>query len=159
MMNRRCQKGAQAVEFALVLPFFLALMMLVIDFGFLVYNKAVITNASREAVRSATILSSTPWTTANVAAVACNYAKNSLVNLSSGTHTSTCSGTADPAITVQNPKGNVPPNFGDPISVQIVYPYQGLLKTLINPAKGSAPTTTVIESVWSLTAKSTMNHE
>ena len=58
------QRGAQAVEFALVLPFFLALLLLIIDFGFLVYNKAVITNASREAARAGTVLTAAPWTTA-----------------------------------------------------------------------------------------------
>ena len=42
------QKGAQAVEFALVLPFFILILFLVLDFGMLVYNKAIITNASRE---------------------------------------------------------------------------------------------------------------
>jgi len=158
-MNTQRQRGAQAVEFALVLPFFLALLLLVIDFGFLVYNKAVITNASREAARAGTVLSATPWSTASVAAVACNYAKNSLINASSGTHTSSCAGTADPVIVVSNPNGNVPPNFGDPISVTVTYPYQGLLKSLISPAHGSAPTTTTIEAAWSLTAVSTMNHE
>jgi Flp pilus assembly protein TadG len=152
------QRGAQAVEFALVLPFFLALLLLIIDFGFLVYNKAVITNASREGARAGTVLTAVPWTTTAVAAVACNYAKNSLITTSSGTHTSSCGGTADPVIVVSNPNGNVPPHFGDPVSVRVTYPYQGLLKSLISPSHTS-PQTSAIESAWSLTASSTMNHE
>lgn len=158
-MNLKRQRGAQAVEFALVLPFFLVVLLLIIDFGFLVYDKAVITNASREAARAGAVVTAVPWTTAGVAAVACNYAKNTLITTSSGTHTSTCSGTADPAISVSNPNGHVPPHFGDPISVTVTYPYKGLLTSLISPAKGSAPTVSTIESVWSLTAVSTMNHE
>ncbi len=55
-MKFKSQRGAQIVEFALILPLLLAIMMLIIDFGFLVYNKAVITNASREAARAGTVL-------------------------------------------------------------------------------------------------------
>jgi len=149
-MKNRHQHGAQAVEFALVvLPFFLVLL-LITDLGFLVYNKAVITNASREAARWGTVLTVSPWTTANVATVACNYVRSSLITTSTGTHTSSCTGTADPVIAVSNPNGNVPPHFGDPVSVTITYPYQGLLKTFIGNR---------IESAWSLTAVTTMNHE
>lgn len=132
------------------MPFFLLILLLIIEFGFLVYNKAVITNASREAARAGTVLTAAPWTTTAVAAVACNYAKNSLITTSSGTHTATCSGTADPVIAVSNPNGHVPPHFGDPISVTVSYPYQGLLKTF---------QTSTFQSVWNLAAISTMNHE
>lgn len=149
-MNIKRQRGAQAVEFALVLPFFLALLLLVIDMGFLVFNKAVITNASREAARAGAVLTSAPWTTSAVATVACNYARNSLISTSNGTHTSSCSGSADPVIVVSNPNGHVPPNFGDPVSVSVTYPYQGLLKTLM---------INTIETVWNLNATTTMLHE
>lgn len=149
-MKNKHQRGAQAVEFALVLPFFLVLLLLSIDFGFLTYNKAVITNASREAARVGTVLTGTPWTTSSVAAVACNYAKNSLITTSSGTHTATCGGSADPIITVANPNGNVPPKFGDPVRVTVNYTYRGLLTSFMG---------TTLESPWSLTATSTMNHE
>lgn len=150
-MRRENQRGAQAVEFALVLPVFLLITFLVIDLGFLVYNKAVITNASREAARRSSMLTATPWTTASVAAVACDYAKDALISTKSGTHTATCSGTADPVIAVLNPGGNVPPNFGDPVTVQITYTYSGFLTS----------TTSFLLSVspWTLTASTKMNHE
>jgi Flp pilus assembly protein TadG len=45
------QKGAALVEFAIVLPILLVLVFGIIEFGFLLYNKAVITNASREGAR------------------------------------------------------------------------------------------------------------
>ena len=47
-MTHRKQTGSQAVEFALVLPFMILIIFAVLDFAFLAYNKAVITNASRE---------------------------------------------------------------------------------------------------------------
>ena len=150
-MKSNSQGGAQIVEFALVLPFLLLLIFLIFDFGFLVYNKAVITNASREAARQSAMLTATPWSTTAIAAVACNYAKNSLVSTRSGTHTATCSGTADPVIVISNPNGNVPPLFGDPVTVQITYAYSGFLTS----------TTTLLLRVnpWTLTAATKMNHE
>lgn len=47
------EKGAAAVEFAIVLPIFLILVFGVIEFGFALYDKALITNASREGARFA----------------------------------------------------------------------------------------------------------
>lgn len=146
-----CQCGAQIIEFAFVLPILLLFLLLIIDFGFIVYNKAVITNASREAARYGTVLAATPWSTSSVAAVACNYAKNSLIGLKSGTHTSTCTGSADPSIVVSNPNGNVPPQFSDPITVVVTYSYSGFLLNSNNPKYGIFPL--------SLKSSSTMNHE
>ena len=44
--------GNAAVELALVLPFFLALVMGIIEFGRVLYFKQVITNATRESSRA-----------------------------------------------------------------------------------------------------------
>ena len=46
------QKGASAVEFAIVLPILLLLILGIIEFSFLLFNKAVITNAAREGARA-----------------------------------------------------------------------------------------------------------
>jgi Flp pilus assembly protein TadG len=151
-MKRLFQRGAQIVEFALVFPFLLLMLFLVVDFGFVVYNKAVITNASREAARFSAVLSVTPWTTSNVANVACTYARNFLITTGSGTRTANCAGTADPVIVVSNPNGNVPPNFGDPVTVQITYNFSGFL---LNKASALLSNT----SFSALTASTTMNHE
>lgn len=45
------QKGASAIEFAIVLPLFMVLVFGIIEFGVIMYDKAVITNASREGAR------------------------------------------------------------------------------------------------------------
>ena len=53
MLNKNIdQKGVAAVEFAIVLPFLVLLICGTIEFGLMFYNKQVITNASREGVRS-----------------------------------------------------------------------------------------------------------
>ena len=52
IQTKRRQKGAVLVEFALVLPLLLLILFGIIEFSLLLYDKAVITNASREAARS-----------------------------------------------------------------------------------------------------------
>lgn len=47
----RNEKGASAVEFAIILPLFLVLVFGIIEFSVILYNKAVLTNASREGAR------------------------------------------------------------------------------------------------------------
>lgn len=44
-------KGASAVEFAMILPVLVVILFGIIEFGIILYNKAVITNASREGAR------------------------------------------------------------------------------------------------------------
>ena len=162
------QSGTSAVEFALVLPFLLIIIFMTIDFGFMVYKKAIITNASREAARYGTVLTATPWSSSSVAMVACRYTytyvnKNDgngngnntnslLISTKTGTHNKNCSGTADPVITVSNGNGNTPPNFGDPITVSITYPYSGFLLNQTNAWMKN----TVFPSLISV---SSMNHE
>lgn len=53
LSHRVNQKGAAAVEFAIVLPLLVLLVFGSIEFGLLLYNKQVITNAGREGARRA----------------------------------------------------------------------------------------------------------
>jgi hypothetical protein len=46
------ERGAVVVEFALVLPLLMFLLMGMIEFGLLFYNQQVLTNASREGARA-----------------------------------------------------------------------------------------------------------
>jgi Flp pilus assembly protein TadG len=46
------EQGAAAVEFALILPLLVVLLFGIIEFSILFYNKAMITNASREGARA-----------------------------------------------------------------------------------------------------------
>ena len=50
LRNRR--RGAAAVELAAILPFLVVLVFGMIEFGVMFYDKAVITNASREGARA-----------------------------------------------------------------------------------------------------------
>jgi Flp pilus assembly protein TadG len=46
------QKGASAVEFAVILPLLVLILFGIIEFSLLLYNKQVITNAGREGARA-----------------------------------------------------------------------------------------------------------
>lgn len=161
---KRGQGGAQAVEFALVLPFFLAILLLTIEFGFLVHDQAVITNASREAARAGAVLNASTWDTARVnavASVACQYASGAVIttnktvspascpNTLTAPQTLVCPSRTDLVVHV-TPGSSSAPAFADPVSVQVAFAYTGLLKTFqaFNPQSG-----------WTLCAQSTMIHE
>ena len=55
-MTIKNQKGASAVEFALIAPLLFVLLFGIVEFGLLLYNKAVITNACREGARNGIVL-------------------------------------------------------------------------------------------------------
>lgn len=54
-MNIKSQKGAAVVEFAVILPLLLLILFGIIEFGFIFYNQALLTNASREGARRAIV--------------------------------------------------------------------------------------------------------
>lgn len=47
----RNQKGASAVEFAIIAPLFISLVFAVVEFGLIVYTRGMMTHASREGAR------------------------------------------------------------------------------------------------------------
>jgi Flp pilus assembly protein TadG len=49
----KCERGAELIEFALVFPTLLIVMLGIIDFGFLFQRYEVVTNAAREGARVA----------------------------------------------------------------------------------------------------------
>jgi len=57
-MKMKNQKGAAVVEFAIVLPLLLVILFGIIEFGLIMYNKHIITNASREGARYGIVVKS-----------------------------------------------------------------------------------------------------
>lgn len=150
-MRTQLQRGAALLEFALVLPLFLVIILLTIDFGFLVYDKAVITNATREAARFGSMRSAAVWNKSDVVAVACNYVKTALISTKAGNFTSNCSvAGANPKIEVPVPANASAPVFGDQVVVKITYAYHGFF-TSLNFLPGTFS--------WTMTAETTMLHE
>lgn len=72
------QRGAAAVEFALVLPVLLSLLLGVVDLGLAVYTQSVLSNASREGARAGVVLALTRPSSQAIATVVQTYLSNSL---------------------------------------------------------------------------------
>jgi len=128
------EQGVVAVEFALVLPLLLTLILGVVEVSLMLYDQTIITNASREGARAGIVLKSPKLTEAEIQAVALNYSANALISL----------GTAVvPVVVVEQ---SADPVFSTPLSVTVTYAYSGfgmvgLLTTLTGPIHLTATST------------------
>jgi Flp pilus assembly protein TadG len=74
------ENGAAAVEFAIVLPLLAVFLFGIIEFSLMFYDKAVITNASREGARRGILFSPAPRVdVATIENTVINYCQNYLV--------------------------------------------------------------------------------
>ncbi|WP_232438379.1 TadE/TadG family type IV pilus assembly protein [Burkholderia ubonensis] len=139
-MRSRKERGAAAVEFALVLPLLLTVTFGAIEFGIAIYDKAVVTNASREAARYGVVLASPKYTAAQIQQVAASYCSTYMISFGGS---NACSSSN---VAVTGAQGSL----GTPLSVTISYKFVPLaLGKLISPLTG--PLT--------ISATTTMNNE
>ena len=115
------QNGAATVEFAIVLPLLVILVFGIIDFGLLLYNKQVITNASREGARAGIARSTT-----SIEDVVANYCRHHLFP----------DGTLPSAITVSGRNGS----FQSDLTVTVTYVHHFMFAGIV----GLSPTITII---------------
>lgn len=89
-MKKRSDQGVSAVEFALILPVLLLLTFGFIEFSVLLFDKAVITNASREGARFGIVYATdddgvySPKSDVNIRTRVKDYANGLLINLGPG---------------------------------------------------------------------------
>lgn len=76
------QRGAVAVEFAIVLPLLLLLFAGITEFGLAYYNKQVLTNASREGARAGIVNNTS---NEQIREAAFNYASERLITFGDNT--------------------------------------------------------------------------
>ncbi len=140
-MKHKAQGGAAAVEFALVFPIFLLLVFAIIEFGFVLYDKAVITNASREMARKGVILQKSAHTSDELKSILTKY-QGSLVSFKTLPN--------NPSMGDGDPPG-LNGGSGTPLSVTVTYNYYGLgLGPFLSPFTGGA---------LALSATTVMNNE
>lgn len=77
VLGSKGKKGAAIVEFAIVVPLLILLAFGAIEFGVLLYDKAMITNASREGARAGVVFNR--LTAAQINTVVQQYAGNNLI--------------------------------------------------------------------------------
>jgi Flp pilus assembly protein TadG len=116
----RDQNGGAAVEFGLILPLFILLLFGIVEFGLLLYNKQIITNAGREGARAGVVAGIPRLTDAQIQAVVNKYANNYLVTFGAGTIN------FNPLISPLqvNRTGYL---FGTNLTVSVTYPYDFLV--------------------------------
>jgi Flp pilus assembly protein TadG len=137
------ERGAAAVEFALVLPLLLLLVFGGIEFGLLMFNKQVITNASREAARAGIVFQTPRLAQGSIESTALDYCQDFLVTFDPDSTGATA--------TAIRP---VDPESGDDLTVTVVYRYEFLLlPNLRNLFGGDA------EAAMDIVATTTMRYE
>ena len=114
MERLRNQEGAAVVEFALVLPMLVMLAFGIIEFSLLLYDKSVITNASREGARAGIVSQSPRVSEGEIKIVVDNYCKDHLITFSTGTV----------PVTDVDWEGM---SFGDDLTVNVSYSYTFLV--------------------------------
>ena len=131
--RRHRQRGAALVEFALVLPLLLTLVLGAIDWGWYFFIDQLVTNAAREGARSGTMLPPTS-TDSDAAAAAMSASKNSLTSVKLKT-----TGVSATTVTVTTASGPT-----KAVQVTITYPVGSLTGFLPPPL---LPTNAVALSV------------
>lgn len=96
-----------------MLPVLLLIVFGIVEFGVAFYDKAVVTNASREGARAGVVLKSPKATSTDIQNVVLNYTSSRLVTF--GTQRT-------PTVTTTGQGGT----FGTPLTVTVSYPYTGL---------------------------------
>jgi Flp pilus assembly protein TadG len=123
-MMIKSEKGVSAVEFALIAPLLFVLTFGIIEFSILLFDKAVVTNASREAARAAIVYNTKtspvtyqPIAESEVKKVVQTYTDKYLINLG---------GTSVPITTVNYIPGATAESHGD-VRVTVSYEYDFLV--------------------------------
>jgi Flp pilus assembly protein TadG len=134
-----CCRGGAVIEFALVLPILLLILFGIIEFSVALYDKAVITNASREATRAGILSRNAHLTEAQIRQVALDYCADRLISFGSNN--------TNPIVSVVKPQA---PTTSDPLEVLITFQYTGfglgrLVANLTGPLELSASTVMAYE--------------
>ena len=123
------QQGTSLVEFAFVAPMFFMLLFGIIEFSVILFDKATITNASREAARAGIVFRDGDRTigggavgaeTTEIKNIVTTYASNYLISLG-GTSTITT------VVNRNDINGNGIFDMGDQLTVDVQYPYSFLI--------------------------------
>lgn len=110
----RAQRGVAAVEFAIVLPLLLLVIFSIAELGIGLYDKAMITNASREGARAGVVLRNPKPSTQDVTNVVLAYCQKYLITFGTS---------KTPTVSVPSGIGGT---FGTPLTVTVSYQYAGL---------------------------------
>lgn len=127
------QRGASAVEFAIVLPLLVIFVFGIIEFGIIFYDKAMVTNASREAARKGILFRDPRVSESEIQSVVDNYCGDNMITFGSTT-----------SLTTTVPSGECV-NHNDRLIVNVTFQYDFLL--IPNFLGGALPNSITIGAV------------
>lgn len=134
-MRRLNERGVAATEFAIILPVLLLILFGIIEFGMLMYSRALLTNASREGARAGIVQGPPKRTEAEIIAIARAYFSGTGINSNNVTITVTGELLASP----------------NNLTVNASYPYNFLIPYF--------PMAVGLPNPLTLTAQTVMKHE
>ena len=123
MKRLKLQTGANLLEFALVTPLLLVIVFGVADVSLALFDKAVITNASREGARTGMTFRVPRPDNTEIAAVVTNYCAARLVNFATSAPVTSVSRTGQ--------------NSGDRLTVTVTYRYNYAVLSRLIPGLGA----------------------
>jgi Flp pilus assembly protein TadG len=95
-MIRLNERGATAVEFAILLPVLLLILFGIIEFGMIMYGREIVTNATREGARAGIVQGPPKRTEGEITAIANTYLTATGVNPTDVSFVVTGEGLANP---------------------------------------------------------------
>jgi len=114
-MKRLNERGAAAVEFAILLPVLMLILFGVIEFGMIMYSREIITNASREGARTGIVQATAKPTTGDIQTVVTNYLTGTGIDPNAVTTTIAGAGLTAP----------------NTLNVTVTYPYNFFVPALL----------------------------
>jgi len=112
--RREGQEGVAAIEFAILLPLLVVLVFGIIEFSILLYDKAVITNASREGARAGIVFHPSGVSDGEIVFVVNNYCGAHLISF-------------DPSSVITTTIFRTDEAFGRALTVTVAYQYHFLV--------------------------------
>ena len=139
------ESGGAAVEFAILLPLLLLIIFGGIEYGLVMFNQQMLTNASREAARAGIVVGSSSIDDLEVEQIARDYCQDYLVTFEVPESV--------PTVTIAR-DGEDSKEFGHPLIVTVQYDYEFLLLPNLSSLFGESSSSSL-----SLEATTTMRYE
>lgn len=132
-VSEQSQRGVAMVEFAIILPLLLVLTFGIIEFGLVLYNKQVITNASREGARAGIVAAESRISHDSIENKVTDYTNGNLIVFSNNksptvvTDLGIYDENIDMCLSYSEFTGTPSANFRDCLKVEVAIDYQFLV--------------------------------
>jgi Flp pilus assembly protein TadG len=115
-MVTRDENGTSVVEFAIIAPLLFVILFGIIEFGILLYDKAMLTNASREGARAGIVFRDPRPNDTEISSVVTSYCADHLISFGAGS-----------TLGVNISRTGTGNEAGDSLTVNVTYPFRFLV--------------------------------